>query len=162
MLQRAYRKGNPPTLLVEIGTDTMENNMLLLLSCFNCVQLFCHLMDHSPPGSSVHGILQARILEWVAISFSRRTIWRFLKKKKLKIVLPYDPAILFLGIYPEKTIIQKDTWTPMFIAALFTIAKTWKQSNCLLTEEWIKTTCYIYLMGHTSRTTGPRQEGVEL
>ena len=108
MLQRVYGKGNPPVLLVEIGTDTMENNMLLLLSCFNRVQLICHLMDHSPPGSSVHGILQARILEWVAISFSRRTIWRFLKKK-LKIVLPYDPAILFLGINPEKTIIQKDT-----------------------------------------------------
>ena len=45
--------------------------------------------------------------------------------KKLKTELPYDPAIPLLGIYPEKTIIQKDTWTPMFTAALFTIAKTW-------------------------------------
>ena len=54
-----------------------------------------------------------------------RTVWKFLKK--LKIVLPYDPAIPLLGIYPEKTIIQKDTCTPMFIAALFTIAKSWKQ-----------------------------------
>ena len=45
--------------------------------------------------------------------------------KKLKIGLPYDPAISLLGIYPEKTILQKDTCTPMFIAALFTIAKTW-------------------------------------
>ena len=49
-----------------------------------------------------------------------RTVWRFLKK--LKIELPYDPAIPPLGINPEKTIIQKDTCTPMFIAALFTIA----------------------------------------
>ena len=49
-----------------------------------------------------------------------RTVWRFLKK--LKIELPYDPAIPLLGIYPEKTIIPKDTCTPMFIAALFTIA----------------------------------------
>ena len=53
-----------------------------------------------------------------------RTVWRFLKK--LKIELPYDPAIPLLGIYPEKTIIQKATYTTMFIAALFTIARTWK------------------------------------
>ena len=50
--------------------------------------------------------------------------WRFLKK--LKIQLPYDPAIPLLGIYPEKIIIQKDTYTPVFIEALFTIARTWK------------------------------------
>ena len=54
-----------------------------------------------------------------------RTIWRFLKK--LKIELPYDPAIPLLGIYPEKTIIQKESRTTLFIAALFTIARTWKQ-----------------------------------
>ena len=54
-----------------------------------------------------------------------RTVWRFLKI--LKIELPYDPAILLLGIYPEKTIIWNNTCTPMFIAALFTIAWTWKQ-----------------------------------
>ena len=51
-----------------------------------------------------------------------RTVWRFLKK--LKIELPYDLAIPFLGIYLNKTVIQKDTYTPMFMAALFTIAKT--------------------------------------
>ena len=43
-----------------------------------------------------------------------------------------------LGIYPEKTIIQKDSCTPIFITALFTIAKTWKQPKCPLTEEWVK------------------------
>ena len=53
-----------------------------------------------------------------------KTVWRFLRK--LKIELPYDPAIPLLGMYPDKTIIQKDTCIPMFIAALFTIAKTWK------------------------------------
>ena len=47
--------------------------------------------------------------------------------KKLKTELSYDPAIPLLGIYPEKTLIRKDTCTPTFIAALFTIAKTWKQ-----------------------------------
>ena len=58
--------------------------------------------------------------------------------KKLKIELPYDPAIPLLGIYLDKTIIQKDTCTPIFIAALITIAKTWKQLKCPLTDEWIK------------------------
>ena len=57
-----------------------------------------------------------------------RTVWRFLKK--LKIELPYDPAIPLLGIYPEKTIIQKESCTTMFIAALFTIARTWKPPKC--------------------------------
>ena len=66
----------------------------------------------------------------------RRTVWRFLRK--LKIELPYDPAIPLLGIYPDKTLIQKDTCTPVFTEALFTIAKTWKQSKCPSTDEWIK------------------------
>ena len=64
-----------------------------------------------------------------------RIVWRFLKK--LKIELPYDPAIPLLGIYPEKTIIQKESSTTMFTAALFTIARTWKQPKCPSTDEWI-------------------------
>ena len=77
-----------------------------------------------------------------------RTVWRFLIK--LKIELPYDPAIPRLGIYPEKTIIQKDTYTPMFTAALFTIARTWQQPECPSTEEWIKKMWYIYTMEYYS------------
>ena len=77
-----------------------------------------------------------------------RTVWRFLKKLKIK--LPYDPAIPLLGIYPEKTIIQKDTCTPMFTAALFTIARSWKQPKCPLTDEWIKKTWYILTMEYYS------------
>ena len=65
--------------------------------------------------------------------------------KKLKIELPYDPAIPLLGIYLEKNMIQKDTCTPMFIAVLF----TWKQPKCLSTEEWIKK-WYIYTMEYYS------------
>ena len=74
-----------------------------------------------------------------------RTVWRFLKK--LKIELPYDPAIPLLGIHLEKTktLIRKDTCTPVLIAALFTIAKAWKQSECPWTDEWIKV-WYIYTM----------------
>ena len=76
-----------------------------------------------------------------------RTVWSFLKKLKLK---PYDPAIPLLGIYPEKTIIWKDICTPVFITALFTIAKTWKQPKCPSTDEWIKKMWYIYTMEYYS------------
>ena len=62
-----------------------------------------------------------------------KTVWRFLKK--LKIELPYDPAIPILGIYPDKTIIQKDICTPTFTAALFTVAKTQKPPKCPSTEK---------------------------
>ena len=77
-----------------------------------------------------------------------RTVWRFLKN--LKIELPYEPAIQLLGIYLDETIIQKDTCTPGFIAALFTIARTWKQPKSPLIEEWIKKTWYLYTMGYYS------------
>ena len=69
------------------------------------------------------------------VNWYRRTVWRFLKK--LKIELPYDPAIPLVGIYPEKSIIQKESCTKIFIAALFTIARTWKQPKCPSTDEWI-------------------------
>ena len=72
--------------------------------------------------------------------------------RKLKIELPHDPAIPLLGIYLDKTVTQKDTCTSMFIAALFTIAKTWKQPKCPLTDEWIKRMQYIYTMEYYSVT----------
>ena len=81
-----------------------------------------------------------------------RTIWRFIKKKKknetkkLGIELPYDPAISLLGILPEKTITERDTYTPTFVATLFTIARTWMQPRCPLTDEWIQRLWYIYKM----------------
>ena len=59
-----------------------------------------------------------------------KTVWRFLKKLGIK--LPYDPTVPLLGIYPKKTIIEKDTCTPMFIVALFTIVRTWKKPRCPL------------------------------
>ena len=77
-----------------------------------------------------------------------RTVWRFFKK--LKIELPYHPAIPLLGIYPEKNIIQNDTYTPMLIAAQFTIARTWKQPKSPSKEEWIKQIWYIYTMEYYS------------
>ena len=73
-----------------------------------------------------------------------RTVWRFLKK--LEIELPYDPAIPLLGIHTEETRIERDTCTPVFITALFTIARTWKQPRCPLADEWIRKLWYIYTM----------------
>ena len=77
-----------------------------------------------------------------------KTIWSFLKK--LGITPPYNTAIPLLGIYPEETKIEKDTCTPMFIPALFTTARTWKQPKCPLRDEWIKKLWYIYTMEYYS------------
>ena len=77
-----------------------------------------------------------------------RTVWRFFKK--LEIELPYDPAIPLLGIHTKETRIERDTCTPMFIAALFTISRIWKQSRCPLAEKWIRKLWYIYIMKYYS------------
>ena len=71
-----------------------------------------------------------------------KTVWRFLKKLGIK--PPYDPAIPLLGIYPEETKVEKDTCIPVFIAAPFIIARTWKQPRYPSTDEWIKKLWYIY------------------
>ena len=85
----------------------------------------------------------------MVIHFKYRSVmvWRFLK---LKTELPYDPPKPLLGIYPEETIIRNSIHIPMFTAALFTTARTWKQAKCPLTEEWIKKMWYIYAMEHCS------------
>ena len=70
-----------------------------------------------------------------------RTVWRFLKK--LKTELSYDPGIPFLGMYLEKTRIWEDTFTLTFTAALFIIAKIWKQHKSALTDEWLKMMWYM-------------------
>ena len=75
-------------------------------------------------------------------------VWRFLKKPGIK--PPDDPAIPLLGIYPEETRVEKDTCIPLFIAALFTVANTWKKPRCPSTDEWIKTLWYINTMEYYS------------
>ena len=77
-----------------------------------------------------------------------KTVWRFLKKLGIKPT--YDPEIPLLGIYPEETKIERDTCIPLFIAALFTIAKTWKQPRCPSANESIRKLWYIYTMEHYS------------
>ena len=77
-----------------------------------------------------------------------RTVWRFLKK--LEVELSYNPAIPLLGIHTEETRIERDMCTPMFIAALFIIARTWKQPRCPLADEWIRKLWYIYTIEYYS------------
>ena len=77
-----------------------------------------------------------------------RTVWRFLKR--LKIELPYDPALPWLGIHIGETRIERDMCIPMFIIALFTIARTWKQPRRPSADEWIRKLCYIYTMEYYS------------
>ena len=71
-------------------------------------------------------------------------MWRFLLK--LQTELPYDPAIPLPGIHTEETRIKRDICTPMFSAALFIIARTWKQPRCSTADEWIRKLWYIYTM----------------
>ena len=78
-------------------------------------------------------------------------------QQKLNMELPYDPAIPLLGIFPDKTFLEKDAYTHMFIAALVTIAKTWKQPKCLLTDKWIRKMWYIYLMEYYSAIKRTKQ-----
>ena len=77
-----------------------------------------------------------------------KTVWRFLRKLGIK--PPYDTAIPLLGIHPEETKIERNTCIPLFIAALFTIARTWKPPRSPSTDEWIKKLWYIYTMEYYS------------
>ena len=75
-------------------------------------------------------------------------MWRVLKK--LEVELPYDPAIPMLGIHIKETRIERDTRTPVFTAALFTVARTCKQPRCPSANEWIRKLWYIYTMEYHS------------
>ena len=82
-----------------------------------------------------------------------KVVWRFLKKLRIK--SPYDPAIPLPGIYPEETKIEKHSCIPLFISALFTLARTWKQPRCPSTDERIKQFWYIYTMEYYSAIKRP-------
>ena len=94
-------------------------------------------------GTLLHCRWECKLLQplWV-------TVWRFLKKK-LKTDLPYDPAIPLLGI-PVENELKETHVTPMFVIALFTIAKTWNQPRCSSADEWIRKLWYIYTMEYYS------------
>ena len=94
-------------------------------------------------GALLHCLWECKLIQplW-------KTVWRFLYKLGIK--LPYDAAVPLLGIYPEETKIERNTCIPLFIAALFTIARTRKQPRCPSTDEWIKKLWYIYTMEYYS------------
>ena len=80
--------------------------------------------------------------------------------KNLEIELPYDPAIPLLGIFTKETRSERDTCTPVFIAAPFTIARTWKQPRCPLADGWKRKLWYIYTKEHYSATKKDAFESV--
>jgi len=165
-----WRKGNPVQYWWVAAAKSLQA----------CPTL-CDPRDGSPPGSPIPGILQARTLEWVAISFSNAGKWKAKVKSFSRVQLlatpwtiahqappsmglsrqeywsgvplpspigglgiPFNPAIWHLSIYPKKTktLIRKDICTPMFIAALFTVAKVWKLSKFPPTDKGIKKKWY--------------------
>ena len=111
-----------------IKTSMKHHLMLVRMAIIENLQTINGRVGVEKRGSLLHCWWECKLIQplW-------RTVWRFLKK--LVINLPYDPAAPLLGIYPEKIIIEKGTCTLVFIAALFTIARTWKQLRCLLTDE---------------------------
>ena len=131
------------TLLI-IRELRIKTTMSYHLTWIKMVIIKKNLQTESRRGCEEKGILFHCWWESKLIQPLWRTVWRFLKKLGIK--LPYDPVNLLLGIYPEKTIIEKDTCTPMFIAALFTTARTWKQPRCPQRDEWIKNIWYISTM----------------
>ena len=86
------------------------------------------------------------------------TVWKFLKK--LEIELSYNPAIPLLDVHTEETRIERDTCTPVFITALFTIARTWKQPRYPSTDKWIRKLWYLYTIEYYSATKKDTFESV--
>ena len=99
-------------------------------------------------GCGEKGILLHCLWECKLVQSLGRRVWRFLKK--LEIELLYDPAIPLLGIHTEETRIERDMCTPMYIAALFIIARTWKQPRCPSADQWIRKLWYIYTVEYYS------------
>ena len=91
-------------------------------------------------GTLLHCWLECKLIQplWI-------TVWRFLKKLKIEL-----PAIPLLGIHTKKTRIEGNTFAPIFTAALFTTARTWKPPRCPLADEWIRKLWYIYTMEYCS------------
>ena len=152
---RAYTLRKPELKETHVAQCSLQQLLLLLLlSCFSRVQL-CDPIDGSPPGSSIPGILKARTLEWVAISFSNAWQWK-VKVKSLSRVWPLATpwtaayqAPLSMGFSRH----QYWSGVPLpSIVALFTIARTWKQPRCPLADEWIRKLWYIYTMEYYSPT----------
>ena len=88
------------------------------------------------------------LVGYTLIQLLWKMVWRFLKTLGIKPL--YDPAVPLLGIYPGENKIEKDTCIPLFIVAVFKIARTWKQPGCPLTYEWIKKLWYICTMEYYS------------
>ena len=159
---RAMLSTFPNQLFLEPLWKTIRRflkNLKIELLCCCCLfakscPTLCNPMDCSPPGSSVHGILQVRMLKWVAIYFSRgssqprdqtQVFWTAGRLFTFWATRESNPATPLLRIYTKKAkaLTQKGTFTPMFTAELFTIAMILKQSNYSSMDKWRKKMQYI-------------------
>lgn len=120
----------------------------------------CHLtpitmaiLRQSPNNKGCRGCAEKGTLlpcwwEWKLVQPLCRTLWRYLRNRYVE--LPYDPAIPRSRLYPDSTLLEKDTCTRMFITARFTMAKPWKPPKCPSTDDWIAKMCYIYTVASYS------------
>ena len=145
-MTRMYMKRCSTTLIIretQIET-TMRYHLILVRMAIKKSTNNKYQRGYGEKGALLHCWWECKLVQplWKAV-------WRFLRK--LNIELPFDPAIPLLAMYPDRTFIQKDTCTPMFIAALFTTAKTWKQAKFPLTDERIKKMWCIYAQWNTTQ-----------
>ena len=133
-----------------------------MLGSLSCVQLFVTLCTLAGQAPVSMGFFRQEYLSDLPFPPSQPRDWTYVSCIAGRFLhplshqgspkLPYDPLIPLLGIYSEKTIIEKDTRTPVFIEILFTRARTWKQPRCPSTDEWIKKMRCIYTMDYYSAT----------
>ena len=131
-----------------VGEMQIKTTMIYHLTSIRMAIIKKSTNDKCWRGSGEKGPLLCFWWEHKLIQPVWKTVWRFLKKLGIKV--PYDPAIPLLAIYPKETKIERNTCIPLLIAALFTIARTWKQPRFPSTDEWIKKLWYIYRMEYYS------------
>ena len=151
-----------PNCRVYCMQNMAENRSLFFqLICLRAKKMGCcrppnHNMAPREPRGSLPRREQDAEAQLKRQMLFKLTVWRSLKKLGIK--PPYDPAIPLLGIYPEETKTEKDTCTPMFTAALFTVARTWKQPRCPSTDEWLEQLWCIYTMEYNPFSLFPPQK----
>ncbi|KAF0875402.1 LORF2 protein, partial [Crocuta crocuta] len=150
-IQMAHKHMKRCTTLVIIWKMQIRTTMRYYIATISMPTIRNKNTENRVPGWLIHGEIGTLVHCWWDCKMMQllwKTVWKFLKKLKIEVSYEADPAIALLGIYPRDTemLMHRSTCTPMFIAALSTIAKTWKEPKCPSTDEWIKKMWFIYTM----------------